>query len=191
MGYAVLHSMHHQAQARCGNAPAICCVFFVRRGTQKTKPTQHTVKSLLSLGLQPDLIICRCEEPIQDATRCVMWHVLRCHVTHFSSILWCLLFGKVLTWLHTSFAPLRLCHTLCGTVFSVLCSLNCAKVGFVGHFFRHLLLCPFSVQIYPLRMKISQQCGVPAQAVLSVHTVPNLYNVPLMLAEGAFSMHWP
>src|SRR5690554_4051289 len=28
---------------------------------QKTKPTQHSVKDLLSLGIQPDIIICRSE----------------------------------------------------------------------------------------------------------------------------------
>ena len=33
----------------------------------KTKPTQHSVKELRSIGLQPDIIICRCEEePITD-----------------------------------------------------------------------------------------------------------------------------
>ncbi len=30
----------------------------------KTKPTQHSVKELLSLGIQPDIIVCRAEQPI-------------------------------------------------------------------------------------------------------------------------------
>ncbi len=30
----------------------------------KTKPTQHSVKELRSIGIQPDIIICRCERPI-------------------------------------------------------------------------------------------------------------------------------
>ena len=30
----------------------------------KTKPTQHSVKELLSLGIQPDIIVCRAEHPI-------------------------------------------------------------------------------------------------------------------------------
>ena len=30
----------------------------------KTKPTQHSVKELRSLGIQPNIIICRCERPI-------------------------------------------------------------------------------------------------------------------------------
>ena len=33
-------------------------------GEQKTKPTQHSVKELLSLGIQPDIIVCRSEKEI-------------------------------------------------------------------------------------------------------------------------------
>ncbi len=33
-------------------------------GEYKTKPTQHSVKELLSIGIQPDIILCRCEETI-------------------------------------------------------------------------------------------------------------------------------
>merc|ERR1719454_1443173 len=36
---------------------------------QKTKPTQHSVKALLALGVQPDIIICRSSEPMHDDTR--------------------------------------------------------------------------------------------------------------------------
>jgi len=35
------------------------------RGTEfKTKPTQHSVKELRSIGIQPDAIVCRCERPV-------------------------------------------------------------------------------------------------------------------------------
>ncbi|KAH9883614.1 CTP synthase N-terminus-domain-containing protein [Xylariomycetidae sp. FL2044] len=37
-------------------------------GEQKTKPTQHAVKSVRSAGLIPDLIACRCEFPLEAAT---------------------------------------------------------------------------------------------------------------------------
>lgn len=30
----------------------------------KTKPTQHSVKELRSIGIQPDIIVCRCEQPL-------------------------------------------------------------------------------------------------------------------------------
>ncbi|MET0146161.1 MAG: CTP synthase [Ilumatobacteraceae bacterium] len=35
-------------------------------GEQKTKPTQHSVTELRSRGIQPDLIVCRSEEPLSD-----------------------------------------------------------------------------------------------------------------------------
>lgn len=35
-------------------------------GEQKTKPTQHSVKELLQLGIQPDIIVCRTEKPLED-----------------------------------------------------------------------------------------------------------------------------
>jgi len=35
----------------------------------KTKPTQHSVKELLSIGIQPDLLICRTEKELQPETR--------------------------------------------------------------------------------------------------------------------------
>ncbi len=33
-------------------------------GEIKTKPTQHSVKELRSIGLQPDILVCRCAQPI-------------------------------------------------------------------------------------------------------------------------------
>ena len=38
-------------------------------GELKTKPTQHSVKELRSLGIQPDIIICRSERKIPKAER--------------------------------------------------------------------------------------------------------------------------
>ena len=38
-------------------------------GEQKTKPTQHGVKDLRSLGLSPSVIFCRSTEELEDATR--------------------------------------------------------------------------------------------------------------------------
>ena len=35
-------------------------------GELKSKPTQHSAKELLSLGIQPDVIMCRCDAPIPD-----------------------------------------------------------------------------------------------------------------------------
>jgi CTP synthase len=35
-------------------------------GEQKTKPTQHSVTELRSRGIQPDVIVCRSDEPVSD-----------------------------------------------------------------------------------------------------------------------------
>jgi CTP synthase len=38
-------------------------------GELKTKPTQHSVKELLGLGIQPDILLCRCDREIPDGAR--------------------------------------------------------------------------------------------------------------------------
>ena len=38
-------------------------------GELKTKPTQHSVKELRSIGIQPDAILCRSDYPVSDAIR--------------------------------------------------------------------------------------------------------------------------
>ena len=38
-------------------------------GELKTKPTQHSTKELLGLGIQPDILLCRCDRPIPPASR--------------------------------------------------------------------------------------------------------------------------
>ena len=38
-------------------------------GEQKTKPTQHSVKELRSIGIQPDIIVCRSEKPLHEETK--------------------------------------------------------------------------------------------------------------------------
>jgi CTP synthase len=77
----------------------------VSGGEQKTKPTQHAVRELRSLGLSPDIICCRAPSVIRDETRA----------------------------------------------------------------------------------KIAAFCHVEASAVLSVHDVSNLYNVPLLLESQGIS----
>lgn len=38
-------------------------------GEQKSKPTQHSCKELLSIGIQPDVIMCRADQPISGDIR--------------------------------------------------------------------------------------------------------------------------
>ncbi|OBX80193.1 CTP synthase [Moraxella atlantae] len=43
--------------------------YIASAGESKTKPTQHSVKELRSIGLQPDVLICRSEHPISEDNR--------------------------------------------------------------------------------------------------------------------------
>ena len=38
-------------------------------GELKTKPTQHSVRELTSLGVQPNVLLCRCEHPLPESER--------------------------------------------------------------------------------------------------------------------------
>ncbi|MFU7517864.1 CTP synthase, partial [Clostridium sp. HCS.1] len=37
-----------------------------KAGEHKTKPTQHSVKELRSIGIQPDIIVCRSQKELSD-----------------------------------------------------------------------------------------------------------------------------
>ena len=43
--------------------------FIKTAGEIKTKPTQHSVMKMREIGIQPDILVCRTEEPISRATR--------------------------------------------------------------------------------------------------------------------------
>ena len=43
--------------------------YFSAAGELKTKPTQHSVKELRSIGISPDIIVCRSEKPISKEMR--------------------------------------------------------------------------------------------------------------------------
>jgi CTP synthase len=43
--------------------------YIATSGETKTKPTQHSVKELRSIGIQPDILICRSEQPLSAADR--------------------------------------------------------------------------------------------------------------------------
>ena len=42
---------------------------FVGGSEIKTKPTQHSVKELRGIGIQPDILLCRCKDPLPDEQR--------------------------------------------------------------------------------------------------------------------------
>jgi CTP synthase len=43
--------------------------YLAAAGELKTKPTQHSVKELRSIGIQPDILMCRSEQPIPEKDR--------------------------------------------------------------------------------------------------------------------------
>ncbi|MBP6030289.1 MAG: CTP synthase [Sphingobium sp.] len=43
--------------------------YIAAAGELKTKPTQHSVRELTSLGIQPDILLCRCEQPLPESER--------------------------------------------------------------------------------------------------------------------------
>jgi CTP synthase len=43
--------------------------YIAAAGELKTKPTQHSVRELTSLGIQPEILVCRTEHPLPDSDR--------------------------------------------------------------------------------------------------------------------------
>jgi CTP synthase len=43
--------------------------YIAAAGELKTKPTQHSVRELAALGVQPDVLVCRAEQPLPDSDR--------------------------------------------------------------------------------------------------------------------------
>ena len=43
--------------------------YIAAAGELKTKPTQHSVRELTALGVQPDVLVCRAEHPLSDGDR--------------------------------------------------------------------------------------------------------------------------
>lgn len=53
--------------------------YLAAAGELKTKPTQHSVKSLLEVGVQPEILVCRTEKPLNSEVRRKL--ALFCNVT--------------------------------------------------------------------------------------------------------------
>ena len=43
--------------------------FIAASGEVKTKPTQHSVRELMEIGIQPDILICRCDRPLSEEVK--------------------------------------------------------------------------------------------------------------------------
>ncbi|MCE4226062.1 CTP synthase [Methylobacterium sp. C25] len=58
-----------QARGTCLFIHLTLLPFIPSAGELKTKPTQHSVKELRSIGIQPDILLCRCDRPIPNDER--------------------------------------------------------------------------------------------------------------------------
>jgi CTP synthase len=54
---------------KCLNIHLTLVPYLRASGELTTKPTQHSVKELLSIGIQPDIILCRCEQQIPQEVK--------------------------------------------------------------------------------------------------------------------------
>jgi CTP synthase len=55
--------------ARCMLMHLTLVPYIATAGETKTKPTQHSVKELRSIGLQPDILLCRSDHEIEEGSR--------------------------------------------------------------------------------------------------------------------------
>jgi CTP synthase len=53
-----------QGREQCMFVHLTLVPFLGHAGELKTKPTQHSVQELRRIGIQPDMVVCRCEEPL-------------------------------------------------------------------------------------------------------------------------------
>ena len=58
-----------KARGQCIYMHLTLMPYLAASGELKTKPTQHSVKELRSIGLAPDILLCRSEHPIPDKER--------------------------------------------------------------------------------------------------------------------------
>ena len=65
-------------------------------GEQKTKPTQHSVKELLSLGIQPDVLVLRTEKPLEEGLAEKIDYSVMYHLNVLSKTLTLIHFTKFL-----------------------------------------------------------------------------------------------
>jgi CTP synthase len=66
---AIRQFSHDRARGQCIFMHLTLLPYLAASGELKTKPTQHSVKELQSIGIDPDILVCRSEQPIPDKER--------------------------------------------------------------------------------------------------------------------------
>ena len=60
--------------------------YMAASGEVKTKPTQHSVKELLSIGIQPDILICRSDRAVPANERAKIALFCKARAGEFASL---------------------------------------------------------------------------------------------------------
>jgi len=66
---AIRQFSHERPRGRCIFMHLTLLPYLSASGELKTKPTQHSVKELQSIGIAPDVLVCRSEQPIPEKER--------------------------------------------------------------------------------------------------------------------------
>jgi CTP synthase len=66
---AIRQFIHERPRGQCLLMHLTLLPYLATSGELKTKPTQHSVKELQSIGLAPDILVCRSEHPIPQKER--------------------------------------------------------------------------------------------------------------------------
>ena len=66
---AIRQFSHEKPRGQCIFMHLTLLPYLAASGELKTKPTQHSVKELQSIGIAPDILVCRSEHPIPDKER--------------------------------------------------------------------------------------------------------------------------
>ncbi|WP_135503612.1 CTP synthase [Roseovarius aestuariivivens] len=66
---AIRQFSHDRPRGECIFMHLTLLPYLAASGELKTKPTQHSVKELQSIGIAPDILVCRSEQPIPDKER--------------------------------------------------------------------------------------------------------------------------
>ena len=61
---AIRQVRHEKGRENCIFVHVTLVPWIAAAGELKTKPTQHSVKEQRAIGIQPDMLICRCEKPL-------------------------------------------------------------------------------------------------------------------------------
>ncbi len=61
-----IRQFRHERSGDCINIHLTYVPYLKAAGEVKTKPTQHSVQILREIGIMPDMIICRCENPLSQ-----------------------------------------------------------------------------------------------------------------------------